>query len=128
MTIRYLLAKGVTSAGPFAPTPGYKWKLLYAFAQVTVVSTLTTGDVLYLYRNLKPLATNFVTERYLVLTTPLSAGNYGVDMGASPDSNVTHIQVNVYPVITDAEELLFAFTLASGDTVDYWVVLEETKA
>ena len=131
MTIRYLWAKGVTSAGPFAPTSGYKWKLLYGYVGVTVTSTLTTADSINVMRKLNLMPTGNTTEYYVSIKSGLSPGTYFGDMGTSPDSNSTsgyHIQINQFPVISDQESLIFTVSIASGDTFSYWIVVEETKA
>ena len=116
--LRHFSGSGVTSLAAFSPSPGYKWRLVYAILRLDSSATAGTRKAEIDIEGLESLSFAAVS------TGSFSTVSSSVTSVGSPSSTGTSYLYTSLYLDTNCS-LQGAFTLIAGDTVAYDILVSE---
>lgn len=115
------IASGSTPVTIFQPGEFMQVWLLYAFCQLTIPTTLTSGDEVFIYSEDE---NGHAVSQYSGTGSQTAAGTYTGAGDVVPNYRVNNWeQWNTYPRLFNPSKLLFYPPAQSGDTGAYYVML-----
>lgn len=116
--LRHFSGSGVTSLAAFSPSPGYKWRLVYAILRIVTSATAGTRQAEIDLVGLESLSFG------VVLTGSFSTVSSSITSVVSPSSTGTSYLYTSLDLDTNCS-LRGAFNLIAGDTVTYDILVSE---
>lgn len=120
MVMRRFQNSGITASASWQPSVGYKWRLIYCWADIVTSATAGTRSVVFAWHDFEyPID---LVQLLDVTGTTVSGNIAGMFSGVQGSTNLKYSDV----VIMTREGITITPTLVSGDTYGYRIVVEET--
>ena len=122
--LRLLTASGQTASGNLVqPNAGYKWRILAAIISIDTSSTTGTrtaqlGIVLGSSSRPYPVLVSMSTSTVSGTVTVTGGPN-------APNASATNTDWRVYPEMRAADVVNLSVSLITGDTVSYYLLVDE---
>ena len=128
---KFLMGKGITKNTIIgSPPKGFKWILKWAM--ITLYTSTTTGSrttyLNYILVSNSPYSGCFTLAQISTSSTQIIVSGIGGVINQIGCGATSLIQYYQYPEIFDNGEIFLNPVLQSGDTVDYYIMVEEVVA